>query len=240
TQTAVRTPQPPIKLQKTASARVFLRQVGAAIVRPFLPMTRHGACMPPRRWARCDTRGLHSPNPLGMDQPSPTTGACGASVHKVEERSIARVGRVGKVLYSEGRSEGFMGPPPQLSLQPDTARREYADLIGLHWKPALPRDIAPQVRDLTAVMELVNQQNAQKIPDFFGATGREGELALQVGWRQGGQDGQRFFPHGCGITLQGGNGGLECHHLLEGMPDPSIVRLGRHAKFFMPMPSYPS
>src|SRR5215510_167684 len=51
-----------------------------------------------------------------------------------------------------------------------------------------------------------------KIPDFFGATGREGELALQVGWRQGGQDGQRFFPHGCGITLQGGNGGLECHH----------------------------
>src|SRR5262249_55413116 len=157
--------------QKTASARVFLRQVGAAIVRPFLPMTRHGACMPPRRWARCDTRGLHSPNPVGMDQPSPTTGACGASVHKVEERSIARVGRVGKVLYSEGRSEGFMGPPPQLSLQPDTARREYADLIGLHWKPALPRDIAPQVRDLTAVMELVNQQNAQKIRDCSRATG---------------------------------------------------------------------
>src|SRR5215471_11301207 len=31
-----------------------------------------------------------------------------------------------------------------------------------------------------------------KIPDFFGATGREGELAPQVGWRQGGQDGQRF------------------------------------------------
>ena len=56
-----------------------------------------------------------------------------------------------------------MGPPPQLSLQPDTARREYADLIGLHRKPALPRYIAPQVRDLTAVMELVNQQNAQKI-----------------------------------------------------------------------------
>src|SRR5262249_54776262 len=65
-------------------------------------------------------------------------------------------------------------------------------LIGLHRKPALPRYIAPQVRDLTAVMALVNQQNAQKIPDFFGATGREGELALQVGWRQGGQDGQRF------------------------------------------------
>src|SRR5215813_8247673 len=60
-----------------------------------------------------------------------------------------------------------------------------------------------------------------KIPDFSCATGREGKLALQVGWRQGGQDGQRYFPHGCDITLQGGNGRLECHHLLEGMPDPS-------------------
>ena len=76
---------PPLSFRKpqTASARVFLRQVGGAIVWPFLPMTRHGACMPPRRWARCDTRGLHSPNPVGMDQPSTTTGACGASVHKV-------------------------------------------------------------------------------------------------------------------------------------------------------------
>jgi hypothetical protein len=32
-------------------------------------------------------------------------------------------------------------------------------------------------------MELVNQQNTQQIPDFSRATGREGELALQVGWR---------------------------------------------------------
>ena len=88
-------------------------------------------------------------------------------------------------------------------------------------------------------MELVNHQNAQKIPDFFGATGREGEFALQVGWRQGWQDSQCFFSHGRGIALQSGNSGLERHHLLEGMPDPSIVRLGRHTKFFMPSPSHP-
>src|SRR5262245_20555686 len=46
TQTAVSTPQPTIRLQKTASARVFLRQVGDAIVLPFLLTKSHCACMP--------------------------------------------------------------------------------------------------------------------------------------------------------------------------------------------------
>jgi hypothetical protein len=55
-----------------------------------------------------------------------------------------------------------MGPHHSTSLQPDRARRERADLVGLHRKPALPRYVAPHVCDLTAVMELVDQQNAQK------------------------------------------------------------------------------
>jgi hypothetical protein len=55
-----------------------------------------------------------------------------------------------------------MGSHHRPSLGPDRARRERADLVGLHRKPALPRYVAPHVCDLTAVMELVDQQNAQK------------------------------------------------------------------------------
>src|SRR5262249_5449817 len=88
-------------------------------------------------------------------------------------------------------------------------------------------------------MELVDQQDAQKIPDFSGATGWEGELAFQVGWRQGGQDGQRFFPHCRGIALQRGNSGVQRHHLLEGMAGPKVLRLGRHMKLLIPCASDP-
>src|SRR5262249_47903662 len=111
--------------------------------------------------------------------------------------------------------------------------------MGLPWKPALPRYIAPQIRDLTAVMELVDQQNAQKVSYFSRATSRVGEFALQIGWRQGGQDRQRFFSHCRGIALQRRNGGLERHHLLEGMPGSIVLRLGRHTKLLMPGASDP-
>src|SRR5262245_23669466 len=72
TQTAVSTPQPTIRPQKTASARVFLRYVGDAIVMPFLPMKSHCACMPPRRGARCDIRGSTAPTPWSWtNRPQP-------------------------------------------------------------------------------------------------------------------------------------------------------------------------
>src|SRR5262249_39947543 len=88
-------------------------------------------------------------------------------------------------------------------------------------------------------MELVDHQNTQKIPDFSCATGREGELSLQVGWRQGEQDCQRFFPHCCGIALQRCNSGLERHHLLEGMPGPKVLRLRPPTHKLMPSASDP-
>src|SRR5882724_11982024 len=55
----------------------------------------------------------------------------------------------------------------------------------LQWEPALPREIAPQVGNLAAVVELVKQHNTQKVPYCSGVTGWRGELALQVGWREG-------------------------------------------------------
>src|SRR5215831_17692000 len=88
-------------------------------------------------------------------------------------------------------------------------------------------------------MELVDQQNAQKISYFSCATGREGELSLQVGWCQGGQDRQRFVAHCRGIALQRGNGGLERHHLLGGMSAPRVVRVGWHTKLLMPSVGHP-
>src|SRR5262249_57157604 len=72
TQTAVSTPQPTIRPQKTASARVFLRHVGDAIVLPFLPTKNHCACMPPRRGARRDIRGSTAPTPWSWtNRPQP-------------------------------------------------------------------------------------------------------------------------------------------------------------------------
>src|SRR5439155_15399340 len=100
----------------------------------------------------------------------------------------------------------------------------------LQREPALPREIAPQVSDLAAVVELVKQHNAQIVPHGSGVTGRGGELALQVGWREGFQDSQRFLPHRRGIALQGRHGGLQRHHLLESMASPRVLRIGRHTK----------
>ena len=88
-------------------------------------------------------------------------------------------------------------------------------------------------------MELVKQQNTQKITTCSGATGWVREVAFKVGWRQGFQECQGFFSHCCSIALQCRNGGLECHHLLEGISSTNVVRVSRHTKLFMPVVRHP-
>src|SRR5262245_56417367 len=102
TQTAVSTPQPTSRLQKTASARVFLRQVGDAIVRPFLPTKRHGACMPLRRGARCDIRGSTAPTPCSWTKrPQPRWRAVLAHI---KHRSTLLLELVGHVKFRKART----------------------------------------------------------------------------------------------------------------------------------------
>src|SRR5262249_49654240 len=88
-------------------------------------------------------------------------------------------------------------------------------------------------------MELVKQQNTQKITTFSGATGWVREVAFEIGWRQGFQERQSLLPHCRGIALQCCNGRLECHHLLEGIPSTNVLRVSWHTKLFMPFVSHP-
>src|SRR5262245_26668207 len=88
-------------------------------------------------------------------------------------------------------------------------------VLSLPREPALAREIAPQIGNLAAVMEAVDQDNPQKISDLSGAAARGRELAVQVRRREGLQDGQRFLPHGIQVAEQIGAGGGERRHLFQ-------------------------
>ena len=69
-------------------------------------------------------------------------------------------------------------------------------------EPAFASDIATDVADLTAMVEVVQQDDGEPGSNFSGiATARRGEIPVEVRWRERIQAGQRLLPHRFGVPL---------------------------------------
>ena len=69
-------------------------------------------------------------------------------------------------------------------------------------EPAFASDIATDVGDLTAMVEVVNQDDGKPGANFSGiAAARRGEIAVEVGWSECVQAGQRLLPYRFSIPL---------------------------------------
>ena len=69
-------------------------------------------------------------------------------------------------------------------------------------EPAFASEITTDVADLTAVVEVVKQDDGEPGPHFSGiATARRGEVPVEVRWGERIQAGQRLLPHRFGIPL---------------------------------------
>jgi hypothetical protein len=72
----------------------------------------------------------------------------------------------------------------------------------LSWEPAFASEITTDVADLTAVVEVVKQDDGEPGPHFSSiATARRGEVPVEVRWGERVQAGQRLLPHRFGIPL---------------------------------------
>src|SRR4029453_1439636 len=72
----------------------------------------------------------------------------------------------------------------------------------LSWEPAFASEITTDVADLTAVVEVVKQDDGEPLPNFPGiATGRRSEIPVEVRRGERVQAGQGLLPHCFGIPL---------------------------------------
>jgi hypothetical protein len=73
---------------------------------------------------------------------------------------------------------------------------------GLSREPAFASEITTDVADLTAVVEVVKQDDGEPGPHFSGiATARRGEVPVEVRWGERIQARQRLLPYRFGIPL---------------------------------------
>src|SRR5262249_41693341 len=85
----------------------------------------------------------------------------------------------------------------------------------LSGKPSLASEIATDVAHLTAVVEMVKQNDREPGTDLSGiAPTRRGEVTVEVSGGERVQARQRLLAHCLGITLQVGNRRFESRHLL--------------------------
>ena len=69
-------------------------------------------------------------------------------------------------------------------------------------EPAFASEIATDVADLTAMVEMVEQNHGEPGPNFSGiTTARGGEVPVEVRWGERVQAGQRLLPHCFSIPL---------------------------------------
>ena len=69
-------------------------------------------------------------------------------------------------------------------------------------EPAFASEITTDVADLTAVVEVVKQDDGEPLPNFSGiATARRGEVPVEIRWGERVQAGQRLLPHRFSIPL---------------------------------------
>src|SRR5712671_2758460 len=102
-------------------------------------------------------------------------------------------------------------------------------------EPAFASEIAPDVADLTTMVEVVKQDDGEPGPNFSGiATARRGEVPVEIRWGERGQAGQRLLPHRFSIPLQVGDGRFERSHLLQRIANATLGGIGRHVKLLVP------
>ena len=74
--------------------------------------------------------------------------------------------------------------------------------VWLSREPAFASDITTDVADLTAMVEVVKQDDREPLPNFSGVTtARRGEVPVEVCWRERVQAGQRLLSHRFSIPL---------------------------------------
>ena len=81
--------------------------------------------------------------------------------------------------------------------------REQDDwsVSGYPREPAFASEITTDVADLTAVVEVVKQDDGEPRPHFSGHRHRQCEVPVEVRRGEGIQAGQRLLPHCFGIPL---------------------------------------